>query len=41
VLIHTNGGAIGGPIRVVNQRLFFRAQRSADGDIEAETKPTK
>lgn len=41
VLIYTDGAAVGGPIRVVNQMLFFRAERSADGDIEAETKPNK
>jgi len=41
VLIYTDGAAVGDPIPVVNQRWGFRAQRSPDGDIEAETKPNK
>jgi len=38
VLIYTNGAAVGDPVPVRNQMLGFRAQRSADGKIEAETK---
>jgi len=41
VLIYTDGAAVGHPVRVVNQRLGLRAERSPDGDIEAETKPNQ
>jgi maltose operon substrate-binding protein precursor MalM len=41
VLVFTRGTAVGDPLRVLNQRIGLRAQRSADGDIEAETKPSK